>query len=179
MSKQGIYSVRISGLGEGDHDFTFELDKKFFDSFEQTEVSDGKLLANVILVKKHGVMELHFAIAGEVEVICDRCLDSFFTAIDASHVIYVKTGSSAEEVNEDVVVIGKDDHDIEIGQYLYEFIILALPFKRVHPADPGGKSLCNPEMLQKLDAHTIKDTNHKNHVDPRWDALKGIIEKNK
>ena len=178
MSKQGTYSVRISGLGEGDHDFSFELDKKFFDSFEQTELTDGEVRADIVLVKKHGVMELHFMVTGKVEVVCDRCLEPFWTAITSSHIIYVKIGNQPEEVNEDVVVIGKDDHEIEVSQFLYEFIVLALPVKRIHSKDQDGKSMCDPGMLEKLEAHRIKKADQEANTDPRWDALKGIIEKN-
>jgi len=34
-------------------------------------------------------------------------------------------------------------------------------------------------MLKKLDAHRTKEPEREEKIDPRWDALKGIIEKNK
>ena len=52
MSKRDSYAVRISGLGEGDHDFSFELDQKFFALFEQSEIENGNVQAEVILEKK-------------------------------------------------------------------------------------------------------------------------------
>ena len=76
------------------------------------------------------------------------------------------------------MIIGKDDHEIEVGQFMYEFIILALPVKRIHPTDSNGNSSCNPDMLEKLNAHRAKESDQKDQTDPRWDALKGIIEKN-
>ena len=178
MSKQGKYAVRISGLGEGDHDYSFELGKKFFDSFAESEVKDGNVQAQVVLEKKHGVMVLHFTLQGDVEVICDRCLEPFRLNIGASQNIFIKTGDNHEEIEDDVVMIGRDEHEIEVGQYLYEFIILALPFQRIHPAD-DGHSLCNPDMLEKLEAHRTKEKDQKDVTDPRWDVLKRIIEKNK
>ena len=178
MRKQGSYAVRISGLGEGEHDFSFELDKQFFASFEHPEIENGNIRALVIVEKKHGVLALHFSLEGEVEVVCDRCLERFMTEINASQIIFVKIGESPGEMEDDVVVIRKDDHEIEVGQYMYEFIILALPFKRIHPSDSEGNSMCNPEMLEKLDSHSTKETNKNDQTDPRWDVLKGIIEKN-
>ena len=77
MKKQGSYAVRISGLGEGDHNFSFELDRQFFVLFEHSEISKGKVQAEVILEKKAGVYTLHFALDGQVEVVCDRCLEKF------------------------------------------------------------------------------------------------------
>ena len=178
MSKQGLYALRISGLGEGDHDFSFELDQRFFASLEHSEIEKGNVQAQVILKKKHGLLSLHFTLAGEVEVICDRCLELFMTQVSATQDIFVKIGKNPGEVADDVVVIEKDDHEIDVGQSMYEFIILALPFKRIHPSDNSGSSMCNPEMLEKLDAHGKKITDKKDQTDPRWEALKGIIEKN-
>jgi len=178
VSKRGSYAVRISGLGEGDHDFLFELDKKFFDSFEHSEIENGNVLVNVNLEKKPGVLALHFSLSGKVEVICDRCLDPILTGISATQKIFVKTGKTPGEIDDDVLIIGKDDHEIEVGQIMYEFILLGLPFKRIHPTNDEGISMCNSEMLKKLEAHRMKESHKNDQTDPRWDALKGIIEKN-
>jgi len=177
VSKRGSYAVRISGLGEGNHDFSFELDQQCFASFEHPEIENGRVLAQVILEKKSGVLALHFSLDGEVKVLCDRCLEPFMTRISSSQVIFVKTGESPGEIENDVVVIEKDDHEIEVGHFLFEFIILALPFKRIHPEDTKDNS-CNPEMLKRLNAHRLKESDQSDQTDPRWDALKGIIEKN-
>ena len=93
--------------------------------------------------------------------------------------IFVKTGETPGEVEDDVLIIGRDDHEIEVGQYLYEFIILALPYQKIHPDDPEGNPACNKEMLKKLNAHRTGEPDKVKTSDPRWDALKGIIEKNK
>jgi len=174
VSKRGTYAVRISGLGEGDHEFSFELDRQFFESFEHPEIENGNVRAKVNLEKKPGVFTLHFTLSGKVEVICDRCLERFMKGISTSQSVFVKMGEVAGEIDDDVLMIEKDDHEIEVGQLMYEFIILALPYKKIHPED--GESVCDPEMLKRLDAHQLKDTDKEVKSDPRWDALKGIIE---
>ena len=179
MSKRDSYAVRISGLGEGDHHFSFELDRKFFVLFEHSDISDGNINAEVILEKKPGVFSLHFFLEGRVEVMCDRCLENFFTNISITQTVFVKLGETKEEIEDDVLMIGRDDHEIEVRQYLYEFIMLALPYQKVHPDDSEGNSTCNPEMIKQLDAHRSKVPDKEDTIDPRWDALKGIIEKNK
>ena len=112
-------------------------------------------------------------------MICDRCLETFSTGISTTQKIFVKPGETPGEIEDDVVIIGKDDHEIDVGHFMYEFILLDLPFKRIHPSDGDENSMCNPEMLEKLDAHSIRETYQNNQTDPRWDALKGIIEKKK
>jgi len=179
VSKRESYAVRISGLGEGDHDFIFELDQQFFALFDHPDIENGKVQAQVIFEKKVGVIALHFSLAGEVEVICDRCLEPFLAPIETSQIIYVKLGETAGEIEDDVLIIGRDEHEIEVGQFMYEFILLALPYQHIHPSDKNGNSSCNPDMLKQLEAHQANDSDQSEITDPRWDALKGIIEKNK
>jgi uncharacterized metal-binding protein YceD (DUF177 family) len=178
VSKRGSYAVRISGLGDGDHDFLFDLDQQFFASFKHPEIESGKVEAKVVFEKKAGVLALHFSMKGQVEVICDRCLEPFMTPIESKQTIYVKWGDTAGEIEDDVLIVGRDAHEIEVGQYLYEFIVLALPYQRIHPADEDGNSACDPEMMKKLEAYKVIETAQGKKTDPRWDALKGIIENN-
>lgn len=179
MSKRESYAVRISGLVDGDHDFSFELDQQFFALFENPEFEKGKVQAAVIFEKRTGILALHFNLSGEVEVICDRCLEPYMAPIDTEQTIFVKLGEVAGEVDDDVIIIARDEHEIEVAQYMYEFIILALPFQRVHPEDEQGNSSCDPSMLKKLEDHKAIDQDPNSGSDPRWDVLKGIIEKNK
>ncbi len=179
MSKRGSYAIRISGLVDGDHDFSFELDQQFFAIFENPEIEKGMVQAKVIFEKRTGILALHFNLSGEVEVICDRCLEPFMAPLDTEQTIFVKLGEVAGEVDDDVIIIARDEHEIEVAQYMYEFILLALPFQRIHPEDKDGNSSCDPSMLKKLEAHKANDLDQNSRSDPRWDALKGIIDKNK
>lgn len=176
MSKRDSYAIRISGLVEGDHNFSFELDQKFFASLEESEIEKGNVNAGIRLEKKVGLLALHFKLEGEVEIMCDRCLEPLTNKIFTEQVIFVKLGESYDEIEDDVIVIHRDDHEIEVAQYMYEFILLGLPFQRVHEDDENGVSLCNAEMIRKLEEHQIPEKKD-NNTDPRWDGLKGITEK--
>lgn len=178
MSKQGKYAVRISGLGEGEHHFSFELDHLFFASFGDQELHNGRVEALVTLEKTPSFMALHFTFAGEVELKCDRCLDPFMSDIHYVQTVFVKYGDVPGDLEDDVIMIRKDDHEVEVGQLMYEYIILSLPVQRIHPVDENGDSGCDPEMLEKLNALSSTEPHLENQGDPRWDALKGIIEKN-
>ncbi len=43
------YEIAFKGLKEGVHQFEYELDDKFFDMFENSEVKNGSLAAGVVL----------------------------------------------------------------------------------------------------------------------------------
>lgn len=178
MSRSDSYVVRISGLSEGEHGFSFEMGHKFFASFEASEIEHGEVHARVILEKRHGIMVLHFHLSGEVEVACDRCLDLFMTEVRFDQQLIVKRGDIPGEMEDDVIVIGKEDHEIDIRQYLYEFVVLALPCKRIHPPDKHGKSTCNPAMIKRLEAHQENQDDREERTDPRWNVLKEIIGNN-
>jgi uncharacterized metal-binding protein YceD (DUF177 family) len=111
---------------------------------------------------------------GEVEVQCDRCLETFLTPVESRQTIFVKLGENPGEIEDDVIMIHKDDHEVEVGQLMYEFILLSLPYRRIHPEDENGQPTCDPEMIRQLEDHAgSSDEDH--GTDPRWDALKGII----
>jgi uncharacterized metal-binding protein YceD (DUF177 family) len=93
--------------------------------------------------------------------------------------IYVKVGDTPGELEDDVIMIGKDEHEIEVGQIMYEYIVLTLPVQRVHPEDASGHTTCNPDMLKRLNELKPQEYPGRETMDPRWDVLKDMIEKNK
>jgi len=173
------YAVRISGLGDGDHDFAFDMDGKFFSFFEHSGIEHGNIHAKVVLEKNKGVMALHFHLTGEVEVECDRCLGSFMNPVDTKHTIFLKTGDTPVEIGDNMIMIGREEHEMDISHLLYEFTVLALPLQRIHPAGREGTSGCDPEMIRKLDEYRSVNKKRGNSPDPRWDTLKDMIEKNR
>ena len=76
---------------------------------------------------------------------------------------FQNTEITAKE-NEKIIIISTDETEIDISQYIYEFITFAIPFKKAHPQ---GK--CNKESLKKL--NEIKSTEKKKTIDPRWQEL--------
>ena len=176
MKPRGEYSVRISGLQYGLHEFEFNIGSSFFAIMDHPDIEGGKVSALVILEKKPEMMSLKFHLKGALEVVCDRCLDKYLQAIQANEVLYVKFGEEDEEMNENVIIVSRDAHEIIIDQYLFEFMVLALPYKRIHPDREDGSPGCNLEMINKLNEHIVEDTH--DTYDPRWDELKRLIEKN-
>jgi uncharacterized metal-binding protein YceD (DUF177 family) len=61
-----------------------------------------------------------------------------------------------------------------MSPFLYEYIHLLLPIRRVHPEDDQGNSRCDPEIIRKL-----KELSESHMPDPRWEALNQLKKKNK
>jgi uncharacterized metal-binding protein YceD (DUF177 family) len=171
------FIIPFKGLKVGRHDFSFEINDKFFDDFIDSEIKKGKVSVDVCLDKKTTMLELDFNIKGEVWVICDRCLDDFLLPIEYESKLYVKFGEATEEQTDEILILSHNEYEIDIAQFIYEFIHLSLPYKKLHPTDNKGKSLCNKEMLNKLNEYIIHK-NEINDIDPRWDDLKNLYLNN-
>ena len=168
----GLYSISISGLKEGRYSYNFSIDKKFFELFEESQITEGELNAEIELDKRSSHIDLRFRISGKVLIACDRCLEMYYQDIDTDNRILFKTGKVWDEDDPDLITIPADEYELDLKQYIYEFIHLALPMQRVHPDDKNGKSTCNPDMLKRIDQHL---TDSDNDSDPRWDELKKLL----
>ena len=169
------YSIHFKGLKVGKHLFNFEVDRKFFDEFEEGEIKQGKLTVDVILTKQSQMLDLSISINGFVEVICDRCLDNFDLPISYTGAMYVKFGEEKSEEGDEIIVLTNDDNEIDLAQYIYESISLSLPIQRYHGMN-GLKGKCNKEMIEKLKSHLSNNAKKEepNDFDPRWNKLKDI-----
>jgi uncharacterized metal-binding protein YceD (DUF177 family) len=175
MRMSGIYSIPLTGLKEGKHTYEFEIGDDFFGSFEGSEIRRGELKADVVLEKCSTHLEIRMAIKGRVEVTCDRCLEKFYMPLTAENRLYVKQGREWDENDPDMIAMPLDAHEIDLSQFFYEYIHLALPIKRIHPDDEKGNSTCNPDMIRKLEDHLITADAR---TDPRWEELKKLTRNN-
>ncbi|MBS3769548.1 MAG: DUF177 domain-containing protein [Bacteroidales bacterium] len=168
------YRINFRDLNIGTHNFTFEIEDRFFANFEKSEIQEGQLESRVTLTKEERLITLDIIIEGEVNVMCDRCLEYFMYPIYFKGILYIKTEEEeeAEEDNDEVIKITPNQSFVNLAQYLYESIHLSLPIKRTHPDDENGNSTCNKEMLELLRQHQKEE--NKETVDPRWEKLKHI-----
>jgi uncharacterized protein len=171
----GSYTIGISGLKEGRHEIDFEINNKFFENFEESEIREGSLFAYVELEKRQSHIDLIIRISGKVKVCCDRCLEMFFYPVECENRLFVKLGKKIEDQDPDIISLSADEHELDLQQNFYEYIHLALPIKRFHPDDENGDSTCDPEMLKKLKELIVDE---ENEFDPRWDELKKLMNKN-
>jgi uncharacterized metal-binding protein YceD (DUF177 family) len=168
----GLYTVPVIGLKEGRYTYEFEIDKDFFDRFEEPEIKEGTLRAYVGADKSPSHLDLNIRIEGSIMIACDRCLGIFSLPVKCENRLLVKIGKIHDESDPDIITVQVDEHEIDLNQYFYEYILLALPIRRTHPADKSGKSTCDPAMLRKLNEHIVTEE----HInDPRWDELKRIV----
>jgi len=180
LKKNDLYTIPFKGLKNGIHEFQFTIDKTFFSDFDKSEVKEGNVDVRVSVEKNIQILVFTFSLKGNVKMNCDLCLEQFDMPIDFSSKLYVRFGLEIEDsryIGEDIKIISEDDYEIDVSQYIYEFVHLSLPVKRVHPTDENGKSKCNNDMLKIIKKMSQRESSD-NNIDPRWDKLKKLTIEN-
>lgn len=158
-------------MNEDSRCFDFEIGNDFFAQFEGAEVSEGELKVLVKANKGPAHIDLTILIDGAVNISCDRCLGIFPFPLNCRNSLLVKFGKQHDESDPDIIIVSEEENELNLMQYFYEYIILALPIQRIHPTDENGNNTCDPEMISRLNRH-LKNNN--TGTDPRWDELRKI-----
>jgi len=175
MNYLSQYTIPFSGLKEGKHLFDFSADHRFFAGFEESEIEKGSVSIQIELEKRSTYLRLKFMHKGEVELICDRCLEPYLQSIEGTNLMLVKFSETETDDGDEVIYLHPGAHQVEVAKLIYEFIVLSIPIRHIHPDDKEGNSLCDPDMLKKLDDYRATDLPESDPIDPRWNDLKRII----
>ena len=171
------YRIPFTGLKVGKHQFDFDIDGRFFNEFEYSLVKDGKLKVELELDKQETMLILQFIIKGEIFSNCDFCLSDFPTQVKINERQIVKFSDDAnlEDNTDEIIVLGKNAHEIDVSQLIYEYINLAVPLFNRCP-DVGNTEWCDKVVIEKLNSLSAaaKQEEESNDADPRWEALKNI-----
>ncbi len=177
------FDISFVGLKDGLHQFEYKIEREFFDFFKYDEFDNSNVKVVVSFLKKITMFELNFNILGWVEIACDVTNELFHQTIETNFDLVVKFGDEFNDENEELLIIPHSEYRINIAQFIYEAIVLAMPLKRIHPGVNDGT--LHSEVLEKLKEFEIKDQEEeleedsKKEIDPRWDKLKDIlIDKN-
>jgi DUF177 domain-containing protein len=170
------YTIPFVGLKVGEHHFDYQIDNTFFQHFEYDEFNAVDVKIDLKLDKKSTLLELLFCAEGVVNVNCDITNEPYDQAINDEFKLVVKFGNEYNDENEDILIIPHGEYEINVAQYIYELIILAVPIKRVHPGIEDGS--LQSDILSKLEelspSEDIK-TKSSEDIDPRWNNLKKLL----
>lgn len=172
--KKKEFSIPFSGLKQGKHEFGYVIENEFFESFEYTEFNNANVDVNVLMNKSSTMLELELNADGIVNLDCDLTSEPYDQQITANLELVVKFGDEFNDEDDEILIIPHGEHQVNIAQYVYEMVVLAVPQKRVHPGVLDGT--LKSEALTKLQELQPKDKKENTKdTDPRWDALKNLI----
>jgi uncharacterized metal-binding protein YceD (DUF177 family) len=178
------FDISFIGLKDGNHIFEYKIEKAFFDFFNYDEFYNSNVQVVLSFFKKATMFELNFVCKGWVEVDCDLTGERFQQIIDANIDLVVKFGEEYNDENEELLIIPHSQFKINVAQYIYEAIVLAVPIKKIHPGVIDGT--LQSDILEKLkefeinsfeEDQTEEETNRE--IDPRWNKLKEYTNRKK
>ncbi len=163
------YDIDIFRLSNKLHQFKFRIDRTFFESREQELVENGDVKVQIEMDKNDRFISLDFHLSGTVELVCDRSLDQFNYPIEEQQKVIFKYGDQETELSEDMVMITAQTQQINVAQYIFEFIGLALPMKKLHPRyqDDNEGSVVYSSQDSTGEPQATE-------ADPRWNELKRL-----
>lgn len=175
VEKLSSYNIAFKGLKEGNHVFDYHIGKSFFEHFENSLVEEADAEARILLEKRNTFMVLELTVTGTVRLTCDRCLEWYDQPIEHLVRLYIKFGETEEVDGDDVIWLHPDDYQFNVAQIIYEYLILSIPMKHVHPSRKGVRNSCNPEMLKKLEEYS---PHSEEAEDGRWEKLRNLKNNN-
>lgn len=172
-----FYNIQFDRLKLGKHEFNFNPDEAFFNCFEKSTVKEGDISVLLVFFKQSNTFfNLDFYIKGITKQICDRCLSDFELSIDEKYNLIIKFKSEDAEsdvknkpIDDDIIFLTPETKEINVAQYIYEFINLSIPMKK---ACEEPNENCDTEILKKLN----QINKSKGKIDPRWEALKKLTD---
>jgi uncharacterized metal-binding protein YceD (DUF177 family) len=157
MNSKRAFEIAFVGLKQGEHHFEYELEESFFIEKGALIESGIKAIVKLQLDKHVGFMMLKFVTDGKAHLNCDRCGNELEASLWDEFNLVVKLVENPAEMNEseedpDIFYIARSESHIELSDWLYEFVILSIPAQNICKQDENNNSLCNKEVLDKLEA---------------------------
>ncbi|KAA6440312.1 DUF177 domain-containing protein [Dyadobacter flavalbus] len=174
------YNIDIYGLEDKQYEYDMESGDAFFQELEQDLIEQGHFKTHIVLNKSATMIQLNFHTEGVVTLICDRSLEPFEEPIDTNERIILKFGDHDEELTEEIEIINRNTTRINVARYLFDFIALSLPIKKIHPSlrtEEDETDLLDEEdgiLVYSSDTSEDDVEEEEEKIDPRWEALKKL-----
>lgn len=178
LDMENEFLIPLNGLNPGMNEFRWEAGIEFFRQFENAEILDAEVIAEVSANKNGREIEGVCRLGGKVTVQCDRCMEDLvlpvFTRVDFE-VAY--GGEKAKDCDEDgkdmeILYVRDGETDLDMSQLIYDYVCLSLPMQRYH-----REGECNEEAMKRLQhgVTTAADGADSQAPNP-FAALKGLFE---
>ena len=160
------FDIKIQSLSNNKHEFIFDFDQSLFQYFSNNEDIKNTLgKCKVEFIKSDIMLNLLFKIEGKTTLICDRTLKPFNYLLKFEKKILFKFSDKEEELSDEMLTINHNKSILNVGKFIYEFFILKIPIKRLHP------SLKNED---NIDNFVYTTTKGEKRFDPRLELLKNL-----
>ena len=161
------FCIPFKGLKSGSHHFEFKLDKAFLEAIGDEELIDVEADVEVEMTKTAQMLTFDVAIDGVAYVECDRCLDELEYPVETEDTLYVKFSDEEIEFDGEVLWLNPADDQLDLSGYIYETLLLSLPYQRVHESIEE----CNQEMIARF--KIVSEEEFEEMTEPQEKSLSG------
>lgn len=169
MCRNDDMKVRFGGLKSGRYKYDFKLDNTFFKECENDEMRGGNVDFEVEMEREERVLMFDFRMKGEVVTWCDRCLGEMKVPVEGEERLCVRFSDTEVSEEEDVVVLPEKATEIDLSQWMYEYVAVRMPMQHVH-----SEGECDPATVQYITSEEELEAKRLEETDPRWEALKDL-----
>lgn len=151
------------------------IDSDFFSLFAETLIDSATGNVHLMLEKQESLIRSELTFSVDIPLVCDRSLREFTHEMKETHEVMFKYGEEEMELDDDVYVITSSTQKIHFDQFIYEWILLAVPMKKVHPELREEEGDNHDDVIYQ----TEKDATEapEETIDPRWEQLKKLKNK--
>lgn len=161
------FCIPFKGLKAGEHRYEFKLDKAFLEAVGDEELLDVEVDVEVVMTKAAQMLTFEVSMDGTACVECDRCLDELEYPVEADDTLYVKFSEEEIEFDGEVMWLNPADEELDLSGYIYETLLLSLPYQRVH----DSLEECNQEMIARF--RIVSEEEFEEIATPKENALAG------
>ncbi len=174
-----IFTVEFVKLADGHHEIDVDLDKSFFDYYQNNDVLDAQLKVELDIEKTGNLMIVDIFTTGQIVYPCDRCLSDLAVPVDVDFkVIYhlnsehITENEVVNDLESDIVYLTPKEFKVNLSQVVYESSLLGVPM--IKNCDDFDNNQCDEEMIGKINGTQMSESTE--NVDPRWEKLKTIFK---
>ncbi len=121
------------------------------------------------------MIKAEIQIEGDVQLICDRSLDTFSHRVNESVIHFFKFGEESKELSDELELIVKEQVYIDVDQLVYDTVALSLPSKKLHPRFTEAVEENEEEGIIVYSSEADPEEAGKTETtDPRWEKLKDL-----
>lgn len=181
MKHNREFEIAWQGLKLGRNSYRYDIDDRFMQEWGGSpDCKDWDAHVTLGFDKHENFFMLHFDIDGKVSVPCDRCGDDYELRLwdEFNLIIKLIGGDDSEKPDDedDVVFIPRSETVINIGKWLYEFLMLSVPLQHIHPDKADGASGCNQAALDLLGSMSDASGEQTNPLWKGLEAFKNVDE---
>ena len=166
------FEISFINLEQGLHTYHFDIDNSLLSHFDQ-KFEHAQFTCQLDFDKRSTLFDLHFTIDGKIKMDCDRCMESIYIPTASENKVIVKFDENeGQEV--DIIYLNPNDTAINVGKLIYEFIMLAIPLRKVKDCESENFKDCNQKVLDYLDNQVIETEEKEEIENPLASALKDI-----